>query len=48
MLAVSFKPFSGLCKSHSDGIEYWFLWVHVSVLTVVFHDGLTMFFPVNT
>ena len=47
MLAVSFYPFSGLCKSDNDGIEYWLLWVHVSVLTVVCHDGLTVFFPVN-
>ena len=23
------------------------LWVHVSVLAIVFHDGLTMFFPIN-
>ena len=25
MLAVSFYPFSGLCKSHSDDIEDWFV-----------------------
>ena len=46
MLAVSFYPFSGPCKSDSDGIEDW-LDVASCELIVVFHDGLIVFFPVN-
>ena len=47
MLVVSFNHFFGLCKSRSDSIKDWLMCIHVSVLTVVCHDGLTVFFPVN-
>ena len=47
MLAVNFDHFSVCVSLIVMVLKIGLLWVHVIVLAIVCHDGLTVFFPVN-